>query len=91
VPASSYCEPDSGKPAKWHWFAVNGEEDRRQFAFPGIWQRWNGPGKKDGPNVEMDVYSFMTTAPNSQTRSITNACRCCSGRFAKSSAASQGR
>ena len=25
VPASSYCEPDSGKPVKWHWFAVNGE------------------------------------------------------------------
>jgi putative SOS response-associated peptidase YedK len=24
VPASSYCEPDSGKPAKWHWFAVDG-------------------------------------------------------------------
>ena len=19
MPASSYCEPDSGKPAKWHW------------------------------------------------------------------------
>ena len=40
VPASSYCEPDGGKPAKWHWFAVNGDEDRRLFAFPGIWQRW---------------------------------------------------
>ena len=49
VPASSYCEPDSGKPAKWHWFAINGDDDRRLFAFPGIWQRWKGPVKKDGP------------------------------------------
>ncbi|WP_156150754.1 hypothetical protein [Hyphomicrobium sp. 99] len=23
-----------------------------------------GPVKKDGPNVKLDVYSFMTTAPN---------------------------
>ncbi len=49
VPASSYCEPDSGKPAKWHSFAVNGDDDRRLFAFPGIWQRWNGPIKKTAP------------------------------------------
>jgi len=72
VPASSYCEPDSGKPAKWHWFAVNGEHDRELFAFPGIWQRWTGPVKKDGPNVELDVYSFMTTAPNALTDSINH-------------------
>ena len=29
----------------------------------GIWQRWSGPVKKDCPNVELDVYSFMTSAP----------------------------
>lgn len=28
--------------------------------------------KKDGPNVEMDVYSFMTTAPNALTASINH-------------------
>jgi putative SOS response-associated peptidase YedK len=72
VPASSYCEPDSGKPAKWHSFAVNGDEERRLFAFPGIWQRGKGPVKKDGPNVEIDVYSFMTTAPNALTDSINH-------------------
>ena len=72
VPASSYCEPDSGKPAQWHWFAVNGDDDRRLFAFPGIWQHWKGPVKKDGPNVELDVYSFMTTAPNALTDSINH-------------------
>lgn len=72
VPASSYCEPDTGKPAKWHWFAVNGDDDRRLFAFPGIWQRWKGPVKKDGPNVELDVYSFMTTDPNALTVSINH-------------------
>lgn len=72
VPASSYCEPDNGKPARWHWFAVNGEHDRELFAFPGIWQRWAGPIKKDGPNVELDVYSFMTTEPNALTVSINH-------------------
>jgi putative SOS response-associated peptidase YedK len=72
VPASSYCEPDTGKPAKWHWSAVNGDEDRRLFAFPGVWQRWNGPIKKDGPTVELDVYSCLTTAPNALTDSINH-------------------
>lgn len=42
------------------------------FAFRGIWQRWNGPVKKDGPNAELDVYSFMTTAPNALTDSINH-------------------
>ena len=28
--------------------------------------------KKDGPNVEIDVYSFMTTAPNALTDSINH-------------------
>jgi putative SOS response-associated peptidase YedK len=28
VPASSYCEPKGEKPAAWHWFAMNGKEDR---------------------------------------------------------------
>ena len=22
VPASAFCEPDEGKPARWHWFAL---------------------------------------------------------------------
>ena len=70
--ASSHCEPDSGKPATWHWFAVNGEHERELFAFPGIWQRWKGPVKKDGPTVELDVYSFMTTTPNALTDSINH-------------------
>jgi putative SOS response-associated peptidase YedK len=72
VPASSYCEPNGQSPATWFWFAVNGEGDRPLFAFPGIWQRWRGPLKKDGPNVEIDTYAFMTTAPNELTRSINH-------------------
>lgn len=72
VPASSYCEPDSGKPAKWHWFAINGQDDRELFAFPGIWERWKGPVKKDGPNVELDVYAFLTTEPNALTAGINH-------------------
>jgi putative SOS response-associated peptidase YedK len=72
VPASSYCEPNGEKPAKWFWFAVDGEHERELFAFPGIWERWKGPIKKDGPCVELDVYSFMTTTPNALTDSINH-------------------
>lgn len=73
VPASSVCEPRDGvKPATWHWFALKGDEPRPLFAFAGIWQRWRGPIKKDGPNVEIDVYSFMTTQPNELTSSINH-------------------
>ncbi len=42
------------------------------FAFPGVWQRWCGPVKKDRPNGDLDVYAFMTTAPNELTRSINH-------------------
>ena len=71
VPASSYCEPDDQKPAGWHWFALKDEaEPRPLFAFPGIWKRYTGPMKKDGPTVEIDVYAFMTTIPNALTATI---------------------
>lgn len=76
VPATSFCEPNDGRApgerATWHWFALAGDEPRAMFAFAGIWQRWHGPIKKDGPNVEIDVYSFMTTVPNSATASINH-------------------
>jgi putative SOS response-associated peptidase YedK len=65
VPASSFCEPDGQvKPATWNWFALEGEEDRPLFAFPGIWRRYRGPIKKDGPPVEIETYAFLTTTPN---------------------------
>lgn len=78
VPASSYCEPDANKPAGWHWFALNSSTlvteslERPLFAFPGIWQRWQGPIKKDGPPVDVETYSFMTTMPNRLTESINH-------------------
>ena len=72
VPASSYCEPNGQSPATWFWFALNGDDERPSFAFPGIWQRWSGPVKKDGPNVEIDTYAFMTMVPNALTRSINH-------------------
>jgi len=74
IPATSFCEPhDDRKPATWHWFALSGSDDPRPlFAFAGIWQRWCGPVKKDGPNIEVDVYSFMTTLPNELTSSINH-------------------
>lgn len=45
-------------------------QERPLFAFPGIWKRYKGPLKKDGENVEVDVYAFMTTKPNALTATI---------------------
>jgi putative SOS response-associated peptidase YedK len=72
VPASSYCEPSDERPARWHWFALKGEEPRPLFAFPGIWRRWKGPVRKDGPVVEQEVFAFLTTSPNSLTATINH-------------------
>jgi len=73
VPATSFCEPNGDvKPATWHWFAIKGDEERPLFAFPGIWKRYRGPVKKDGPNVEIETYSFLTTTPNSLVSTINH-------------------
>ncbi len=73
VPASSFCEPHDGMtPSTWHWFALKGNEPRPLFAFTGIWCRHKGPIKKDGPVVEIETFSFMTTVPNGATASINH-------------------
>jgi putative SOS response-associated peptidase YedK len=65
VPATSFCEPNGDvKPATWHWFALKGDDPRPLFAFPGVWRRYRGPAKKDGPNVDIQTYAFLTTTPN---------------------------
>jgi putative SOS response-associated peptidase YedK len=65
VPATSFCEPNGDvKPATWHWFSIAGDDPRPLFAFPGIWRRYKGPVKKDGPNVDIETYAFLTTTPN---------------------------
>ena len=56
----------------WHWFAINGEEDRPLFAFPGIWTRYRGPLKKGGDNIDQEVFAFMTTDPNALPNSINH-------------------
>jgi putative SOS response-associated peptidase YedK len=48
------------------------KDERPLFAFAGLWRSYTGPLKKDGPSVEMDVYSFMTTEPNALTASINH-------------------
>ena len=73
VPASSFCEHNGDvKPATWHWFAIKGDGARPLFAFPGIWRRYRGPVKKDGPNVDIETYSFLTTTPNSLVGTINH-------------------
>ena len=73
VPATAFCEPDEGKPAKWHWFTLKDASDQRPlFAFPGIYRQWKGPIKKAGPNVDIEVFSFMTTLPNTLTATINH-------------------
>lgn len=72
VPVTAYAESKGVKPATWYWFAINNEADdtRQIFAFPGIWRQYYGPLKKDGPEVDIDVYSIMTTTPNELTATI---------------------
>jgi putative SOS response-associated peptidase YedK len=73
VPASSFCEPNRDvKPATWHWFSIAGSEARPLFACPGIWRRYKGPVKKDGPNVDIETYAFLTTTPNSLVATINH-------------------
>ena len=73
VPASSFCEPNGDvKPATWNWFALNGDDARPLFAFAGIWRRYIGPVKKDGLNVDIETYSFLTTTPNALVATINH-------------------
>lgn len=72
VPATSYSEPQGVRPATWHWFAINGDDERPLFAFPGLWRRYSGPLRKDGPAVELEVFSIMTTTPNALTNGINH-------------------
>ena len=72
VPASSYCEPKGEKPATWHWFALKGGEPRPLFAFPGLWRTWHGPTRKNGPNITQEVFSFMTTLPNTLATTVND-------------------
>ena len=69
VPATSFSEPEDRRRASaeatWRWFAVAGDEPRPVFSFAGVWQRWNGPIRKDGVNVKITVFSILTTIPNS--------------------------
>lgn len=64
VPVSSYCEPVGQKPATFFWHALNGDDSRPLFAFPGIWRDYKGPIRKDGETVEQRVFAFLTCPPN---------------------------
>jgi putative SOS response-associated peptidase YedK len=68
VPATAFCEPDEGRPARWHWFALKGDDPL--FAFPGLYRPWKGPVRKGGPNVDIEVFAFLTTLPNALTVTI---------------------
>jgi putative SOS response-associated peptidase YedK len=73
VPASSFCEPNGDvNPATWHWFSIKGAEARPLFAFPGIWRRYKGSLKKDGANVDIETFAFLTTTPNSLVSTINH-------------------
>jgi putative SOS response-associated peptidase YedK len=73
VPATSFCEPNGDvKPATWRCFALQGKDERPMFAFPGIWRRYQGPVKKDGPKVDIEVYAFLTTTPNNPVATINH-------------------
>jgi putative SOS response-associated peptidase YedK len=43
------------------------------FAFPGIWRRYRGPARKEGPNIDLEVYAFLTTRPNKLVATVNHA------------------
>ena len=51
---------------------MKADEPRPLFAFPGIYRQWKGPIRKAGPNVDIEVFSFMTTLPNALTETINH-------------------
>ena len=71
IPATAFAEPDDAKPVKWHWFALKGEGEP-PYSFAGIWRPYNGPVKKDGPSVQIDCFSMLTTLPNDLTAAINH-------------------
>lgn len=64
VPATSFCEYTSGKPAVPTWFALGA--DRPLFAFAGLWRPWTGTRgtKADPAEGEHHLFAFLTCAPN---------------------------
>ena len=64
VPATSFCEYTSGKPAVPTWFALGA--DRPLFAFAGLWRPWTGSRgtKADLADGEHHLFAFLTCAPN---------------------------
>jgi putative SOS response-associated peptidase YedK len=65
VPATSFCEYADTKPKKTPmWFALS--EDRRLFAFAGLWTRWHGVrGPKSAPvDGGHELFGFLTTEAN---------------------------
>jgi len=68
VPVTSFAEPKGRRPATWYWFALS--VAREPFAFAGIWQTYTGVLKQGAETVQIDVYSFMTTTPNSLVASV---------------------
>ena len=51
-----------------HWFALN--EEKPLFAFAGIWTSWKGVRKKKDVPVEVDIFGFLKTEPNTVVKSV---------------------
>lgn len=68
VPASSFCEAKGRNPATYHWFALNGDENRPPFAFAGMWQTSRYQGK-EGPE-EVSTFTIITTSANEIVKPI---------------------
>lgn len=71
IPGSSFCETTGQRPATYHWFAIEGVDDRPAFAFAGMWARFY-----DGVRREDDVHdvghTMITTTPNSLVENYHN-------------------
>jgi putative SOS response-associated peptidase YedK len=64
VPFSAFSEPTAagGRPDTWEWFAL--DESQPLGFFAGIWTSWTSTRKLKEGEVTIDIFGFLTTAPN---------------------------
>ena len=72
VPASSYCEPKGVKPPCGIRSPSTAKKSARCLPSRACGRAIAVPLKKNGANVDQEVFAFMTTEPNELTQSINH-------------------
>ena len=70
MPFKSFSEYETGADGKKApvWFAL--DESRPLAAFAGIWTNWTSVRKVKEGKVTVDIFAFLTTAPDAEVAPI---------------------